>query len=322
MAGNSGFQTSVGTVPAPAVEGDFASTNPRFSVLAGPGGLVAGASGVLVGRFCWLDQSALDPDGAATIVNNFGIGAPAGIIRRGQMGLITTYLADASMLIPQGFGVTVMSAGDFWVKNNGTTVATPGMKAYAQAGTGAVLFAATATPGTASVTGSIAAGTGSVTGSIAGNVLTVTVVGSGALHPGAVLSGSGGGGVASGTKIVSQLSGTTGGVGTYALNIPDQTVTSTTITATFGTLTVSAVGSGTLAIGDVLSGTGGGGVSTGTAIYALGTGTGGTGTYFVDLTQSVTSTTLTANATIETKWIAMSTGLAGELVKITSQPLG
>jgi hypothetical protein len=36
-----GFQTVVNTQPAPAVEGDFCNTNPRFSVDAGPGGLQA-----------------------------------------------------------------------------------------------------------------------------------------------------------------------------------------------------------------------------------------------------------------------------------------
>lgn len=58
------------------------------------------------------------------------------------------------------------------------------------------------------------------------------------------------------------------------------------------TLTVSAVTSGTLSIGVVLSGTG---VTTGTTITALGTGTGGTGTYTVSASQTVSSTTITAS---------------------------
>jgi hypothetical protein len=318
MAG--GFQTSVGTQPAPAVEGDFASTNPRHVVLAGPGGLVAGASGVTVGRFAWLSYQGIDPDNAPTIVNNFGSGLPAGFVHREQQGLITTYLADASLVVPTGFGVTLFNSGDFWVKNNGTTQALIGQKAYVETGTGKVSFGATGSAGTASVTGSIAAiASTSVTGSIAGNVLTVTAVGSGVLYNGATLSGTGGGGVTSGTKIVGQLSGSAvGGVGTYALNISSQTVTSTTITAAAGTLTVTAVGSGALQLGDVLSGTGGGGVTSGTTITQLLTGTGGTGTYIVDPTQSVSSTTITSATTIETKFIAMSSGLAGELVKIST----
>jgi len=57
------------------------------------------------------------------------------------------------------------------------------------------------------------------------------------------------------------------------------------------TMTVSAVSSGTLAVGQVLTGTG---VAVGTGITALGTGTGGTGTYTVSSSQTVSSTTITA----------------------------
>ena len=320
MAG--GFQTQVGTVPAPAVEGDFASANPRFTVDAGPGGLVAGAAGVTVGRFAWATYEAVDADNAPAVVYNTGSGAPTGFVHREQQGLITTFLADAGMLVPQGFPITLFSGGDFWVKNNGTTQALPGQKAYASQADGTVSFAATGAPSTASVTGSIGAQAASVTGSISGNILTVSAVGSGTLVPGAILSGTGGGGVATNTQIVKQLSGSTGLVGTYALNIPEQTVTSTTITAAYGLLTVSAVGSGSLAVGDALSGTGGGGVSAGTVITGLGTGTGNTGTYYVNLTQTVSSTTITANTSVETKWYAMSSGAAGELVKISDHPLG
>lgn len=58
------------------------------------------------------------------------------------------------------------------------------------------------------------------------------------------------------------------------------------------TLTVSAVTSGALSIGVVLSGTG---VTVGTTITALGTGTGGTGTYTVSASQTVSSRTITAS---------------------------
>ena len=57
------------------------------------------------------------------------------------------------------------------------------------------------------------------------------------------------------------------------------------------TLNVTAVTSGTLDIGQVISGTG---VTAGTRIVAFGTGTGGTGTYTVDISQTVTSTTISA----------------------------
>jgi hypothetical protein len=57
------------------------------------------------------------------------------------------------------------------------------------------------------------------------------------------------------------------------------------------TLTVSAVASGALAVGQVLQGSG---MAPGTLIIGLGTGTGGTGTYTVSPSQTVASTALTA----------------------------
>ncbi len=66
----------------------------------------------------------------------------------------------------------------------------------------------------------------SVTGSIATTTLTVSAVASGSLLPSMQLTGTG---VSAGTRIVQQLSGTTGGVGTYQVNI-SQTVASTTLT--------------------------------------------------------------------------------------------
>lgn len=59
------------------------------------------------------------------------------------------------------------------------------------------------------------------------------------------------------------------------------------------TLTVSAVTSGVLYIGQVLSGSG---VTSGTTITAFGTGSGGTGTYTVSTSQTASSTTITATA--------------------------
>lgn len=56
------------------------------------------------------------------------------------------------------------------------------------------------------------------------------------------------------------------------------------------TLTVTAVASGTVAIGQTISG---GGTSGGTLVTGLGTGTGGAGTYTVNNSQVVASTTLT-----------------------------
>ena len=51
------FQSVVNVQPAPAIAGDFASANPRWNVLAGPGVLVCGAAGVTVGRFACIAGS-------------------------------------------------------------------------------------------------------------------------------------------------------------------------------------------------------------------------------------------------------------------------
>ena len=313
-----GMQTQVGAQYAPAVEGDFCDLNPRFTVDAGPGGLVSGAAGVTVGRFAWATMQAIDPDNAPAIVNNFGVGTVTGFVHREQQGLNTTFLLDASMIVPVGFPITLFSGGGFWVKNKGTTQALLGQKAYASFVDGSVSFAATGAPLTASGTASsVAASTFSVTGSIAGNVMTVTAVGSGTIVPGATISGTN---VISGTQVVTQLTGgTVGGVGTYAVNIAEQTVASTTISGTYGTMTVGGTVTGTFEVGATISGTS---VVTGTQITALISGTGGAGTYVVNNNTVVSSTTITATTNVETKWVAMSSGLTGELVKISDHVLG
>jgi hypothetical protein len=79
-----GFQSVVNTQPAPAVEGDFCNTNPRFSVDARPGGLVAGDNGVVIGRFACLSYEEVDANDAPAIVNNFGAGVPDGFVHREQ----------------------------------------------------------------------------------------------------------------------------------------------------------------------------------------------------------------------------------------------
>jgi hypothetical protein len=311
------FQTQVNITPAPAVEGDFASADPRFAVLAGPGQLVAGPNGMIVGRFAWLD-------GTYTLASSSGSGAPAGFAARmgNSNAIITAFLAETTMTVPKGMGVTLYREGDFWVRNSGTGEVVPNMKAYANNATGLVTFAATGTPPQDwSMTGSIAAGAGSVTGSIADNLMTVTVVGSGTIQIGGTITGSG---VATGTVVTSQVSGTANGVGVYTVTPPGQTVASTTLTEAHGILTISAATTGTVHVGDSIVAGGGGGTNSvaGTTVTALGTGTGGTGTYIVNNNTVVTSGTLVGNAGTETKWLSASFAAAGELVKMTSWPQG
>jgi hypothetical protein len=309
-----GFQKTVNSQPAPAVAGDFASMNPWASVDAGPGALVAGDD-VFVGRFAWMDS-------VQRIVNCHGVGLPTGFVHREQIGLLTQYLQQASMQLPEGFQMTLLNWADVWVMNDGSNFVTVGQKAYANFADGKVRFGATGMPATGgSATGSIAASTGSFTGTISDNIMTVTAVLSGTAVPGGTLSGTS---VVSGTMITEQLlpliSGEAlGGIGRYYVSIGGQTVASTTISETYGTFTAASVLVGNFEVGDVLSGSG---VTSGTYITALDTGTGGLGTYIVSPTQTAGSTTISATGDVETKWYASSTGAPGELVKMTSIPPG
>jgi hypothetical protein len=62
------------------------------------------------------------------------------------------------------------------------------------------------------------------------------------------------------------------------------------------TLTVSAMTSGSIQVGQTVNGTG---VTAGTTVTALGTGTGGTGTYTVSASQTVASEALTTSNTVQ-----------------------
>lgn len=296
----SGFQSQVNVQPAPAVEGDFASANPRASMLAGPGGFVAGPLGVLVGRFAWANTTT------NLVVSGGGVGR-VGFVHRDQPVLIQDWLAQSSMRVPAGLELTVFDAGDFWARFAAGAVV--GQKVYANYADGSAYAGAASTPPTGAV---VTASAGAVvTGSIATTVLTVSAVTGGVLRIGQVISGTG---VTAGTTITALGTGT-GGTGTYTVSA-SQTVASTTITATGTTMDVTAVTSGSLAVGDPISGTG---VTSGTTIAALGTGTGGVGTYILSVAQQFASTAVTALGAFETKWFVDSAAGAGELAKISTR---
>ena len=71
-------------------------------------------------------------------------------------------------------------------------------------------------------------------------------------------------------------------------NVPTSSFTGSISTTT---LTVTAFTVGTIAIGQVIAGSG---ITVGTIVTAFGTGLGGIGTYTVDVSQTVSSTTITA----------------------------
>lgn len=285
------FQTRVNQQPAPGAVGSKASMNPTAAALPPFGGyFTAGGGGVYVGSFVW------PADYTGTALNNYGNGPPIGFVPNVQQGLIEVYLQEFSLQIPAGFPVVAMNMGDYFVQNNGSATSAIGNKAYANNGTGAVSFAASGSPtGAATVTGAnqtIVANTfagttagNSCTASISGTTMTVTAIASGTcLFPGQYLSGGSAsvGWVDPATAIVKQLAGaTTGGTGTYQVSV-SQTVGSTTIAATGGTLTVTGRTGGALITGQLVTGTG---LASGTTVvgYGSGTATGTSGTIALSL---------------------------------------
>ena len=124
-----------------------------------------------------------------------------------------------------------------------------------------------------------------------GVLLQVTSVSSGSIEIGAQISGPG---IAAGAQIVVQLGGTPGGVGMYTLYAPAGTISSETMTESYGVLTVGSVTSGTVADG-----------RTGhrrwrsslTAIDGNLSGSGAGSTWIVNNAQTVAPETMTITAT-------------------------
>jgi hypothetical protein len=246
---------------------------------------------------------------------------PDGLVLNQHEALITNWLGQASMVIPQGVGCTLAQRGDFWAQNL-FNAATRGQKVFANLFNGAI---ATAAPGTFLNLnpGSNAAFT--VSGIVNG-VMSVSAVASGVLAVGQLVQGVG---IPANTYIQSLGTGT-GSTGTYnltqtTLNISVSTACTSVAasgvggaqyTASIATnvLTVTAVAYGVLQVGMYVSGTG---VAAGTYISSLGTGTGGTGTYNLSTSPGTqSSATYNASAWIETPWYALSDGNPGDLIKI------
>jgi len=139
---------------------------------------------------------------------------------------------------------------------------------------------------------SITAAQGSTfTATAAGTALTVSAV-TGTIHVGAGTLGDliTGTGITGTVRLIAQVSGTPGGAGVYTTSA-STTCSGDSVTATSVFLDVSAVSSGTLAVGQEIVGTG---IATGSYITALGTGTGGTGSYQLTLADQQASESMTA----------------------------
>lgn len=109
----------------------------------------------------------------------------------------------------------------------------------------------------------------------------------------------------------------TGAVSTGPSGTPPVAGASVTGAIAGTTLTVSAVGSGTLRPGQPISGTN---VTAGTYIVGQLTGApGGAGTYQVSVSQNAASTAITAAGSVETKWYVATPCDANDLCKITTR---
>lgn len=102
-----GFQKSVnGDLPI-GVAGDFASTNPYASVIAGEGGLIVGDEPVTVGNFAWADDEGVVSPKKVD-------GGVLGFVGRSYTATILEHRVEASMEIPAGTGITLLAKGDFF----------------------------------------------------------------------------------------------------------------------------------------------------------------------------------------------------------------
>lgn len=329
------FQTRVNSYNPVAVEGDFASANPRTTALTpgvdssgNPvGAFIAGQNGVTVGQFAWVAS-----DGVT--VNNYAPAAvkPTGFVHRDQQGLATQYLQAATMLIPPGFPVTLMTEGDFFDKIAGGSASVYGSSCYADyadgtlwigsAPSGASVTATIGSTNTGSLGSTNTASLGATFTASAGSPTTELVVTSvtGLISIGDTLSGTG---ITAGTTVLSQISGTPGGAGTYGLSAAN-TCSSATVTS-FGDIIDVTATTGLISLGDTVSG--GAGFPTGATIQTQVSGTpGGAGVY--KLTSG--GTAYTASATGVTtfgsvlKLTAVSTyvSVGDTVVKSTDFPTG
>jgi hypothetical protein len=238
------FQTTINDYQAIGVPGDFASLNPYSSVLAGNNALVAPAGGLIVGNFFWVG-----PTGQTS--QSFVSGWQIAFLGRNMQALITQFLEEATMVVPEGFMVTGFNGGDFLANFPAGAAASDYVFADPNDGTPVANTTNTApTLGTATASAGFS-GTGTVTNGSA--VLTINTVTHGIVSPGDVVAGTD---IPTGTTILNQLTGPAGGAGTYTMSA-DATAGAgpEAVTTESSVMLVTAVASGSLNFGDIFSGT-------------------------------------------------------------------
>lgn len=289
-----GFQTIVNVELGFGIPGQLYSDAP---LRAQPAMLnSASAAYNIVGATAYTVVSADTGNNSASLVAAAGgTGVFAGILMNSKVYATSgpaTGALNPTLTLPNFFIAELLQAGDVVVSIPGP--ANIGDSVAYDLTTGAL---STFAP-TTKFTGAIAGSTG---------VLTVSAVTAGQLQVGQIISGTG---VLPGTYITSLGTGL-GNTGTYNTNytlsgaisstamtapsLPPTAAAFTASIATTGLMTVSAVASGELAVGQVINGVG---VPANSVITALGTGVGGTGTYQLSQSPSVaiTSESMTADS--------------------------
>ena len=105
------FQSRINRTLPVGVEGDFASTNPYHSLLNASGGQYkAGAAGVIVGRFAWVD------DATGLAANAKGSLTRGGFVKRANTATVLTPGQEYSLTIRGGFEVELFDGGDFYAR--------------------------------------------------------------------------------------------------------------------------------------------------------------------------------------------------------------
>lgn len=302
-----GFQSFVNDNLPIGVAGDWASANPRSSVIAGQGAFVAPAAGTTVGVFAWFDPVT----GLAT--NYYKPNAFLAFVHRQNQALITAFLGIASMQIVPGNMVSGHDKGDFLAQFVGS--ASVLQKVYADPVTGAATAAATG----GSVTGSDTSTT------VAASVMTITtadttgtapaigqaVVG-GTLPEGTSIGSSAGTGSgttlwnlvnANGTAIPNQTAFTATRKGiqetswSVALPVAADATTDTGSISTAGVLTTAGTIAGVFNAGQFLSGAGIPVSANAQILYQINGTVGGAGTYQLSYSPPVA---ITAEAMVAT----------------------
>lgn len=222
---------------------------------------------------------------AGIIQTGLNAAAPAAASVTGSIGGVITASAGATFT-GSGSGTNLTTTSVTGVIHIGAKITGTGVPANTQ-----IVSQTSGTTGGAGVYVTNNSTTSSSNALVASsNVMDVTAVASGTLQPTDAISGTG---VSASTTILAQLSGTAGSTGTYTISSQQQ-FASATVTSLSTVLNVTAVGSGSISVGNPISGTN---VTSGSVISALGTGVGGVGTYVVSHASTTISETITVTAT-------------------------